>query len=102
MSPEMMLENTRNISRELKSTKVKLKRLVLKVKALESTTTTTTSDSETLYHMCEKALWEKAIADGEAYFPPTFEADGYFTHATAVPLRLMETANNFYTACVGD
>jgi hypothetical protein len=22
-----------------------------------------------LYHMCEKALWEKAISDGEAYYP---------------------------------
>jgi uncharacterized protein (DUF952 family)/mannose-6-phosphate isomerase-like protein (cupin superfamily) len=62
----------------------------------------TTDDSEKLYHMCEKALWEKAIADGEAYYPPTFEADDYFTHATAVPLRLMETANHFYTASVGE
>jgi uncharacterized protein (DUF952 family)/mannose-6-phosphate isomerase-like protein (cupin superfamily) len=64
--------------------------------------TTTTNDSEKLYHMCEKAEWEKAIAAGEAYYPPTFEADNYFTHATAVPLRLMETANHFYTASVGE
>jgi len=71
-------------------------------KSPEATTTTTTDDAETLYHMCEKALWEKAIADGEAYYPPTFEADNYFTHATAVPLRLMETANHFYTASVGE
>jgi uncharacterized protein (DUF952 family) len=102
MSQETMLQNTRNISRELNLTKTELKRLLLKGKSPESTTTITTNDSETLYHVCEKALWEKAIADGEAYFPPTFEADGYFTHATAVPLRLLETANHFYTASVGD
>jgi len=57
-----------------------------------------TDDAEQLYHMCEKTVWHKATADSEAYFPPTFEKDGYFTHATAVPMRLVETANHFYTA----
>jgi len=55
-----------------------------------------------LYHMCQKSLWDQAIASGTAYFPPTFEQDGYFTHATAVPARLMDTANHFYTASTGD
>ena len=57
---------------------------------------------EVLYHMCEKALWEKAIAAGEAYYPPTYEVDGYYTHATAVPSRLITTANHFYTDTPGD
>lgn len=54
-----------------------------------------------VYHMCQKTLYEKHIASGTAYFPPTFEKDGNFTHATAVPSRLLETANHFYTATEG-
>ncbi len=57
---------------------------------------------DTLYHMCVKADWEAAVKSGEAYFPPTFEKDGFYTHATAVPVRLIETANHFYTSSVGD
>ena len=57
--------------------------------------------AEVLYHMCEKKLWEAAKAAGGAYFPPTFEQDG-FTHATAVPSRLITTANHFYQDSVGD
>jgi len=38
----------------------------------------------------------------EAYYPPTFEKDGMFTHATAVPQRLIETANHFYMDVEGD
>jgi len=56
---------------------------------------------EVLYHMCQRQLWEAAKASGEAYFPPTFEADG-FTHGTAVPSRLIATANHFYQDVVGD
>jgi hypothetical protein len=72
------------------------------VKAPESATSTTTNDAEMYHNVCEKALWENSIADGEAYFPPTFEADNDFTHFTALPLQLMETTNAFYTAYVGD
>lgn len=57
---------------------------------------------EVLYHMCETALWEAAKAKGEAYYPPTFEVDGNYTHATAVPSRLITTANHFYTGVPGD
>ena len=53
-------------------------------------------DEDVLYHMCEKHLWEQAVESQKAYFPPTFEKDGYFTHATAVPQRLIDTANHFY------
>eukprot|EP00440_Ansanella_granifera_P004300 gb/GFBE01004662.1/.p1 GENE.gb/GFBE01004662.1/~~gb/GFBE01004662.1/.p1 ORF type:complete len:420 (+),score=87.31 gb/GFBE01004662.1/:1-1260(+) len=56
---------------------------------------------EVLYHMCQKSLWEEAKKSGDAYFPPTFEADG-FTHATAVPSRLIATANHFYQDVPGD
>lgn len=58
--------------------------------------------TEVIYHMCQKELYEEAVAAGAAYFPPTFEADGMFTHATAVPERLIETANHFYTSTEGD
>ena len=60
------------------------------------------ASNDVLYHMCQKSLWEKAVGSGDAYFPPTFEADGGFTHATAVPKRLIATANHFYTSTVGD
>lgn len=55
-----------------------------------------------LYHMCQKSLWDAAVSSGCAYFPPTFEADGGFTHATAVPARLVSTANHFYTKTLGE
>lgn len=60
------------------------------------------SSVEVLYHMCQKKLYEEALAAGAAYFPPTFEVDGMFTHATAVPERLITTANHFYTGTEGD
>jgi uncharacterized protein (DUF952 family)/mannose-6-phosphate isomerase-like protein (cupin superfamily) len=59
------------------------------------------SHPEILYHMCQLGLWETAKSKGTAYFPPTFEADG-FTHATAVPSRLIETANHFYQDVRGE
>lgn len=51
---------------------------------------------EVLYHMTTCAAWEAAKASGSAYYPPTFEVDGYYTHATGVPARLITTANHFY------
>lgn len=56
---------------------------------------------EVLYHMALSARWEAAKAGDEAYWPPTFEQDG-FTHATAVPGRLLDTANHFYQQSVGE
>lgn len=58
-------------------------------------------EPEILYHMCQRSLWDSAKASGEAYFPPTFEKDG-FTHATAVPSRLISTANHFYQDVTGE
>jgi len=57
---------------------------------------------DTLYHMCVKSDWEAAKAKGDAYYPPTFEVDGNYTHATAVAERLIQTANHFYQESVGD
>ena len=59
-------------------------------------------DHDVLYHMCQKKLWEEAVAAKRAYYPPTFEQDGNFTHATNVPQRLIHTANHFYTSTEGD
>ena len=52
--------------------------------------------------MCQTSLWNAALESKKAYFPPTFVQDGNYTHATAVPQRLLETANHFYTSTVGD
>jgi len=57
--------------------------------------------NDVVYHMCQKTLWEEAQLAGRAYFPPTFTQDGSFTHATAVPKRLIQTANHFYTKSEG-
>ena len=52
---------------------------------------------EVLYHMTEKAVWEATVKAGEAYYPLTYEqVDGFYTHATAVPSRLIMTANHRY------
>jgi len=58
--------------------------------------------SEIIYHMCEKSLWDASVAAKKAYYPPTFEQDGYFIHATAVPSRLLLAANMFYKESKGD
>jgi len=57
---------------------------------------------EVLYHMCPRADWEAAVKSGKAYYPPTFEQDGYLTHATGVPSRLIDTANHYYQDSVGE
>lgn len=57
---------------------------------------------EVLYHMCKASLWEEAKMSGKAYFPPTFAEDDHLTHATAVPSRLIDTANHYYQDVQGD
>lgn len=57
---------------------------------------------EVLYHMTTKAEWDKCKESGEAYYPKTFEEDGFYTHATGVPSRLLTTANHFYQDVEGD
>ena len=55
-----------------------------------------------LYHMCSKRDWESAVEKEEAYFPPTFEVDGNFVHATSVPAKLLEVGNYFYKSNKGE
>lgn len=56
---------------------------------------------EVLYHMTTVAEWEAARAAG-VYYPKTYEQDGFYTHATGVPSRLLATANHFYRDVPGD
>jgi uncharacterized protein (DUF952 family) len=57
--------------------------------------------AETLYHMTTAVEWA-ACQEYGCYYPKTFEKDGNYTHATAVPQRLIETANHFYQETKGD
>lgn len=59
------------------------------------------AEDDVIFHMCTSEAWEAAKAKGEAYFPPTFEQDG-FTHTTAVAARLITTANHFYQDVEGE
>mmetsp|Transcript_50766 Transcript_50766/g.120654 ORF Transcript_50766/g.120654 Transcript_50766/m.120654 type:complete len:292 (+) Transcript_50766:73-948(+) len=60
------------------------------------------SPPEVLYHMTTVAEWEAAKSSDSAYYPKTYEVDGFYTHATGVPSRLLTTANHFYQDVVGD
>ena len=54
------------------------------------------NNDDVMYHMCEKKEWAKAVESQTPYFPPTFEEEG-FIHATSIPQKLIDTANQFYT-----
>ena len=56
----------------------------------------TNDPEEVLFHMAQHEVYESVAASGEAYLPPTFEANGMFTHVTSVPTRLITTANHLY------
>ena len=43
-----------------------------------------------LFHAAEAARWEACKASGSIYYPPTFEQDGSFVHATGDPSKLLE------------
>ncbi|NNM00943.1 MAG: DUF952 domain-containing protein [Gammaproteobacteria bacterium] len=53
-----------------------------------------------IYHLAPRERWQRSADTGEAYFPPTYEVDG-FIHATARPALLLEVANHFYRDAVG-
>jgi len=57
---------------------------------------TTLSGVEVIYHMTPRCLWEQAIKEGVAYFPPTFHKDGKFTRASVFKEGLIDVANHFY------
>ena len=56
---------------------------------------------EVLYHMTTVAEWATAKSEG-VYCPKTFEADGFYRHATGVPSRLLTTANHSYQDVPGE
>jgi uncharacterized protein (DUF952 family) len=58
--------------------------------------------SDMIYHMTTKAMWDECVAKDEAYYPLTFEVDGFYTHATSVAPRLLTTANHFYQDIEGE
>jgi hypothetical protein len=70
--------------------------------SLPSPPTMRERDDDLLYHMTTKAAWEEVVKSGDAYYPPTFVEDGNYTHATAVPARLITTANHFYQDSIGE
>lgn len=55
-----------------------------------------------VYHVALKDRWEAAKGSNQTYYPPTFEKDGNFTHATADPARLIEVLNHFYKTQPGE
>mmetsp|Transcript_37429 Transcript_37429/g.99021 ORF Transcript_37429/g.99021 Transcript_37429/m.99021 type:complete len:273 (-) Transcript_37429:246-1064(-) len=73
-----------------------------KLKTLHGKPKTVADPPEVLYHMCPASRWEACKSAGIAMFPPTFEADDFLTHATAVPSRLVTTANHFYQDVEGE
>ncbi len=54
-----------------------------------------------VFHLVQARLWDRTMADGAIYYPPTYEADG-FTHGTSNPDKLMNVANHFYRDVEGD
>ena len=48
-----------------------------------------------IFHLVQKELWEKTLADKNTYYPPTYTQDK-FTHATANPDFLLIIGNHFY------
>lgn len=75
---------------------------VMEATGIENGIDSKNRDEDILYHMCEKIRWDDAVQSQKAYYPPTFEKDGFFTHATAVPKRLIHTANHFYQKSVAE
>ena len=60
-----------------------------------------TPDHPYVFHLVQASLWDAAVAANEAYYPPTYEVDG-FTHGTSNPEKLLAVANHFYPDVPGD
>lgn len=57
--------------------------------------------ADTLYHLVPKESWSATRAAGKAYYPPTYEQDG-FIHLTKEARLLLGVANHFYTDIPGE
>lgn len=53
------------------------------------------TDHPFVFHLIQAVLWDPAVEENTAYFPPTYEVDG-FTHGTSNPDKLLSVANHFY------
>mmetsp|Transcript_4669 Transcript_4669/g.10522 ORF Transcript_4669/g.10522 Transcript_4669/m.10522 type:complete len:278 (+) Transcript_4669:92-925(+) len=60
------------------------------------------SDDDIIYHMCEETRWMEAFKAARAYYPPTFEKDGGFAHATKKASLLLNVANHYYQSSKDD
>jgi uncharacterized protein (DUF952 family) len=69
--------------------------------AKENATSEYTSKYPYIFHLVQKELWEKTLANKSTYYPPTYTQDK-FTHATANPDFLLIIGNHFYKDVVGD
>lgn len=49
-----------------------------------------------LYHLAPAPAWAASATSNTPYKPPTFDADGGFTHLTAAPEKLLAVGNTFY------
>ncbi len=54
-----------------------------------------------VFHLVQAVLWDKTVAEGTTYYPPTYAVDG-FTHGTSNPNKLLNVANHFYPDVAGD
>lgn len=59
-------------------------------------------DVDSIYHLCQKSIWEEAVKTGQPYFPPTYMNDGKFTRATVYQEDLVATANEYYKNHTGE
>jgi uncharacterized protein (DUF952 family) len=71
------------------------------ITAKENSASEYTTKYPYIFHLVQKELWEKALANNSTYYPPTYSQDE-FTHATANPDFLLIIGNHFYKEVVGD
>ena len=59
-------------------------------------------DVASIFHLCQKTLWDDAVRHQRPYFPPTYMNDGKFTRATVHKKDLVSAANQYYQSTPGE
>ena len=59
-------------------------------------------DVASIFHLCQKSLWDEAVRQHQPYFPPTYMKDGKFTRATVHKKDLVSAANQYYQNTPGE
>jgi hypothetical protein len=59
-------------------------------------------DVESIFHLCQKSIWDDAVRTQQPYFPPTYMNDGKFTRATLHKKDLVSAANEYYKESPGE